>query len=183
MAGAECGAAARATWVASGFPRSEGRGSKGGAWPRRFSRFVEGRRGNSYARVVARRYELRRPRASCRGVCGGDRRGSCCRVAPRDSSRVEEVARTRESCAAARANPGAKVDAKAPSKEKEGWAFFRLDLADDDHALLAASWGVETAPALLAWLPGKEAPENLSAKITPYNLTKLLKENKPAAAK
>ncbi|MDJ0976672.1 MAG: hypothetical protein QNJ98_19605 [Planctomycetota bacterium] len=75
------------------------------------------------------------------------------------------------------------LDAKSPSKEKAGWAFFRLDLADDDHAVLAKAWGVEAAPALLAWLPGAEAPKDLGPRINAYQLTKLLKETKPSASK
>lgn len=75
------------------------------------------------------------------------------------------------------------LNAKSAAKEKEGWAFYRLDLSDTDHAKLAAQLGVTAAPALLAWLPGEEAPKDLGPRFTSYQLAKLLKTTKPAAKK
>lgn len=74
------------------------------------------------------------------------------------------------------------LDAKSVEKQKAGWTFLRLDLADDGHKTLAASWGITAAPGLLAWLPGEEAPKDLGPRVNAFALAKLLKENRPAEA-
>ena len=50
------------------------------------------------------------------------------------------------------------LNAKKAAEAAEGFALLRFDLFDEDHALLARQWGVESAPTLLIWAPEDEKP-------------------------
>jgi hypothetical protein len=60
----------------------------------------------------------------------------------------------------------------------KGWTLVRLDIADENHALLARKFGVTVAPALLMFLPGEEKPTDLR-KIKAASLVYHLKKHAP----
>jgi hypothetical protein len=62
----------------------------------------------------------------------------------------------------------------------KGWTLVRLDIADENHALLARKFGVTVAPALLMFLPGEEEPTDLR-KIKAASLVYHLKKHAPPA--
>ena len=60
----------------------------------------------------------------------------------------------------------------------KGWTLVRLDLANEDHALLARGLGVTEAPALLMFLPDEEKPQDLK-RIKAASLLYHLKKHAP----
>jgi hypothetical protein len=71
------------------------------------------------------------------------------------------------------------LNSKSAEKESKGWAMLRFDLADESHAAFAKTLGVEAAPALLMWLPGKDEPEALRKGISGQSLAVILKKHRP----
>ena len=75
------------------------------------------------------------------------------------------------------------LNSKAAAKEVEGWVLLRFDLANEEHAKLAAQFGVSAAPDLLMWLPAAEKPTVLGRTATGGKVAYHLKTfNKAARA-
>ncbi len=70
------------------------------------------------------------------------------------------------------------LNSKTAAKVADGWVLLRFDLADEDHATLAASYGVTDAPSLLLFEPGVEKPRALDHKTSGNVLTGILKKHK-----
>ena len=68
------------------------------------------------------------------------------------------------------------LDSKSAAEAAEGWTLLRFDLTNPDHAILAKTLGVETAPRLLIYLPGAEEPTDLGERISPSSLCYQLKK-------
>lgn len=67
------------------------------------------------------------------------------------------------------------LDSDSAADAAEGVLLLRLDVADDDHALLAKQLGAEKVPTLLLFAPGAE-PEDLGGRITGPSLAHKLKK-------
>lgn len=70
------------------------------------------------------------------------------------------------------------LNSKTAQKECAGWALLRFDLADGNHRAYARSLQVETAPTLLLWAPGAEAPAVLDRRITGHGLAFVMKKHR-----
>ena len=73
------------------------------------------------------------------------------------------------------------LNSKTAAKQIAGWVLLRFDMADEDHAVLAASYGVTEAPMLLLFEPGAEKPRLLDRKTTGHSLAGLFKKHKAEA--
>lgn len=78
----------------------------------------------------------------------------------RDSAPEGERKLSKE-VAAARKFEEKTLDSKSAAEAAEGWVLLRFDLADPAHAKLAATLGVEAAPAVVLVVPGEEQPIDL----------------------
>jgi len=67
------------------------------------------------------------------------------------------------------------LSAKSAAEAVDGVVLLRLDVSDEDHALLAKSLGVEKVPTLLLFTPGEESPEDLGGRISGASLAHKLK--------
>ena len=75
------------------------------------------------------------------------------------------------------------LNSKKAAKEAAGWVLLRFDLANENHARLAAQLKVKAAPDLLMWLPTAEEPTVLGRRATGPKVAFHLKAfNKAAAA-
>jgi hypothetical protein len=79
---------------------------------------------------------------------------------------------------AARAFEKKQLGSERTAEAAKGWALFRLDLGDPDHAAAARALGVEKAPSVLMFLPG-EAPVDLSGKLRSGSLVYHLRKHAP----
>lgn len=73
------------------------------------------------------------------------------------------------------------LDSKTAAKEATGWVLLRFDLAQAEHAQLAAKLGVEAAPDLLMWLPDDETPKILGRTASGGKVAYLMKTYNKAA--
>ena len=73
------------------------------------------------------------------------------------------------------------LDSKKAAEAATGWTLLRFDLGDARQARLAATLGVEKAPALVLFAPGAEQGEVLKARLTGASLAYLLKKQNEAA--
>ncbi|MHC4471795.1 MAG: hypothetical protein ACYTDY_02520 [Planctomycetota bacterium] len=82
----------------------------------------------------------------------------------------------RKEAEAARKLESKTLDSKSVAAAAKGWVLLRFDLAEEEHRAYAKTLGVSAAPALLAWTPGAEKPEDWGAKITASSLAYRLKK-------
>ena len=68
------------------------------------------------------------------------------------------------------------LGAKSAAEAADGLVLIRLDVANEAHALLAESLGVEKVPTLLLFAPEAEAPDDLGGRITGQALAHKLKK-------
>jgi len=73
------------------------------------------------------------------------------------------------------------LNSKSAEKYAVGWVLLRFDLADESHAVLAKQLGVESAPALLFFPVGAEAPQALDGRTSGAALGAVLKKHLPAS--
>ena len=66
------------------------------------------------------------------------------------------------------------LGSKKAATEAKGWLLLRFDLADTRHAAFAKKLGVEAAPALWMFEPGKKEPTSLGTKLRGANLAYFL---------
>jgi hypothetical protein len=82
---------------------------------------------------------------------------------------------------ATRAYVKKQLGSKEAARNAKGWALFRFDLADADHAAFAKTLGVSKAPTTLMILPGVKAPIDLTPKLRSGSLAYWLKKHTPPA--
>jgi hypothetical protein len=67
------------------------------------------------------------------------------------------------------------LNAKSAAEAAEGVVLIRLDVANEEHALLAEQLGVEKVPTLLLFAPESEEPDDLGGRISGASLAHKLK--------
>lgn len=68
---------------------------------------------------------------------------------------------------------------KKAAEAAKGWVLLRLNLGEKEHAVYAKSLGIESAPAVLMFLPGEEKPVDLGTRIRGANLEYHFKKHAP----
>ncbi len=90
--------------------------------------------------------------------------------------RVERPEASRPQAAASRRPERSFLDSEQAAKAAEGWVLVRLDLSDADQLAFAKTLGADKAPALVALVPGEDAPQQIDPSVTGEALAFKLKK-------